>query len=85
MQKKIQLSPTVLKYKGFRFFFFSAEEKRMHIHVVSNGAEAKFWVEPSIKMAVNNGFSNIEVKEIEKIVKENEKKIRDSWNAHFGC
>ena len=57
----------------------------MHIHVVSNGAEAKFWVEPSIEMAVNNGFSNIEIKELGKIVKENENKIRNSWNAHFGC
>jgi len=85
LQKNPVVSPTVLKYKGFRFFFFSAEEKRMHIHVVSNGAEAKFWVEPSIEMAVNNGFSNIEIKELGKIVKENENKIRNSWNAHFGC
>jgi len=79
------MSPTVLKYKGFRFFFFSAEEKRMHIHIVSNGAEAKFWIEPNIEMAINNGFSVIEINELRRIVKENETKIRTSWNDHFGC
>jgi len=78
------MSPTVLKYKGFRFFFFSAEEKRVHIHIVSSGAEAKFWIEPSIEMAVNNGFSIIEINELRKIIKENENKIRTSWNDHFG-
>jgi hypothetical protein len=78
------MSPTVLKYKGYRFFFFSAEEKRMHIHIVSNGAEAKFWIEPSVEMAVNNGFSTIETNEMKKIITENENKIRSSWNKHFG-
>jgi len=79
------MSPTVFKHKGYRFFFFSAEEKRMHIHIVSSGAEAKFWIEPNIEHAVNNGFSDIEINELGKIIKENESKIRNSWNKHFGC
>ena len=78
------MSPTVFKHKGYRFFFFSAEEKRMHIHIVSNGAEAKFWVEPNVEMAVNNGFGKIEINELGKLVKDNENKIRNSWNKHFG-
>jgi hypothetical protein len=80
--KKI-MSPTVLKYKGYRLFFFSAEESRMHVHVVSNGAESKFWIEPNIELAVNNGFSTIEINELGKIIKENESKIRSSWSKHF--
>jgi hypothetical protein len=79
------MSPTVFKYKGYRFFFFSAEEKRMHVHIVSNGAEAKFWLEPCVEMAVNNGFSVVEINELGKIIKKNESKIRSSWNEHFGC
>jgi hypothetical protein len=27
------MSPTVFKYKNYRFFFFSLEEKRIHVHV----------------------------------------------------
>lgn len=34
-----------------RFFFFSREQKRLHIHVQSPDGEAKLWVEPEIELA----------------------------------
>ncbi len=37
-------------------FFFSREEARMHVHVQSAEAEAKFWMEPQIELAGNFGF-----------------------------
>ncbi|MCK5131914.1 MAG: DUF4160 domain-containing protein [Candidatus Sabulitectum sp.] len=40
------MSPTVFREKGFRFFFFSREEPRMHIHVRCSDGEAKFWLTP---------------------------------------
>jgi len=43
------MSPTVFKEKGYRFFFFSREESPMHVHVVSDEGEAKFWLEPEIE------------------------------------
>ncbi|NJN37011.1 MAG: DUF4160 domain-containing protein [Nitrospiraceae bacterium] len=30
---------------GFRFYFFSREEARMHVHVYCDRGEAKFWLE----------------------------------------
>jgi len=30
------MSPTVLKEAGYRFFFFSREELRMHVHISSH-------------------------------------------------
>lgn len=30
------MSPTVFREKGYRFFFFSREEPRMHVHVIKN-------------------------------------------------
>jgi hypothetical protein len=42
------MSPTVFKENGYRFFFFSSEEPRMHVHIVSGNGEAKFWLEPEI-------------------------------------
>lgn len=42
------MSPTVFRYKNFRFHFFSREEPRMHVHVISGHGEAKFWMEPDI-------------------------------------
>jgi hypothetical protein len=43
------MSPTVFKEAGYRFFFFSREEERMH--VLSGDGEAKFWLEPEIELA----------------------------------
>ena len=42
------MSPTVLRSAGFRLFFFSREEARMHVHVQHADGEAKFWLEPEL-------------------------------------
>ena len=47
------MSPTVFHEKGYRFFFFSREESRMHIHIYCNDGEAKFWLEPQVELANN--------------------------------
>ncbi len=35
------MSPTVFRYKNYRFFFFSREEKRRHVHVECPEGEAR--------------------------------------------
>ncbi len=55
------MSPTVFREGGFRFYFFSREESRMHIHVHANAGEAKFWIEPQIELAHNHGISGSEL------------------------
>src|SRR3989338_8462030 len=57
------MSPTVLKIKKYRFFFFSREEKRMHVHVTSPDGEAKFWLEPVVALAEHYGLLSKEIKE----------------------
>ena len=78
------MSPTVFKEKNYRFFFFSREEKRMHIHVVSPDGEAKFWIEPKIELAKSVGLNNRQIKLLENIIKDTENEIRSSWEKHFG-
>jgi hypothetical protein len=51
------MSPTVFREKGYRFFFFSREESRMHVHIVSGDDEAKFWPEPDLELAKNHGYN----------------------------
>jgi len=58
------MTPTVFRKRGFRFFFFSREETRIHVHVVSSVGEAKFWLKPELELA-NNRFTRKELKEIE--------------------
>lgn len=76
--------PTVLKIRGYRFFFFSLENKEpVHIHVESGDKYAKFWVEPA-ELARSSGFKGHELTEIRDLVKENKDLIINKWNEHFG-
>lgn len=50
--------PTIFRYDGFRFFFYSNEgnpREPMHVHVAKGGYEAKFWLEPDVAVAANAG------------------------------
>jgi len=78
------MSPTVFKQDGYRFFFFSREEPRMHIHVYCADGEAKFWLEPQIELAKNYGLSRKQLKEIEKIIEEHYEEIKNAWKKVFG-
>jgi hypothetical protein len=49
--------PTVMKLKGFRFFFFSNDASEpVHIHVESDDKYAKFWLEP-VQLAKSVGYN----------------------------
>lgn len=77
------MSPTVFKDGGFRFYFFSREESRMHIHVSGQSGEAKFWIEPRIEPAQNFGLSDTELNAARKLIEEHEHDIRTAWSRHF--
>lgn len=77
------MSPTVFRYKKYHFFFFSHEEKRMHIHVRSADGEAKYWIEPHIRLYQNHGFSAKEIKELQKVIKGHYDEIVAAWKSHF--
>ena len=57
------MAPTVFREGSFRFFFFSREESRIHIHVTHTDGEAKFWLEPNIELALNKGLNSKQVSE----------------------
>ncbi len=77
------MSPTVLREKGYRFFFFSREEERIHIHIFCGDGEAKVWLEPQVELAKQYGLSDKQVVEILEIVQRNKDVIRDKWRQHF--
>src|ERR1041385_4963594 len=59
-----RMSPTVFREGPYRFFFFSREEPRIHVHVASSDGEAKFWIEPEVKLAENHGIPNHELADL---------------------
>lgn len=75
--------PTVLRIGPYRFYFFSHEAyEPIHIHVDREKNTAKFWINP-IQLAKNIGFNATEINKIEKIIIENEVKIKEAWNGYF--
>jgi hypothetical protein len=78
------MSPTVFRDGPYRFFFFSREEERLHIHVQSADGEAKFWIDPEIELARNYRLSAQDLSRALELVIDHEQEIRDAWNRHFG-
>lgn len=78
------MSPSVFREKGYRFYFLSNEEDRIHIHVTSEYGEAKFWIEPIVSLAVSYGLNPKKLNEIQKIVEEHKDEIVEAWKNHFG-
>jgi hypothetical protein len=78
------MSPTVFREGGFRFYFFSREEPRMHVHVHCEDGEAKFWLEPQIELARNHGLTKNALSQAQRLIEEHEDVIRRAWNDHFG-
>jgi uncharacterized protein DUF4160 len=77
------VSPTILRVKGFRFYFFSREEARPHVHVQHAEGEAKFWIEPAVELHANFGLKAKRLAEAQKLVEEHLNEIRDAWARHF--
>jgi hypothetical protein len=78
------MSPTVFREKGYRFFFFSREEPRIHVHVICADGEAKFWLEPKIELAKNYRRATSQLREIEQIIGRHTDELKDAWKEHFG-
>jgi len=77
------VSPTIFREGGFRFFFFSREEPRMHVHVHCEHGEAKFWMEPGIELAQNYGLTDKDLGVVRRLIEEHEDGIRKAWKRHF--
>jgi len=77
------MSPTVFRYKEYRFYFFSREEERIHVHVYCSDGEAKFWVEPQVSVAKNYGLSISQITELTTIVEDHKDEITDAWEKNF--
>jgi len=77
------MSPTIFREAGYRFFFFSREESRMHVHVFSGDGEAKFWLDPDIELAKNYHYSRKQLKIIESLIEDNYNELISAWQQHF--
>jgi len=77
-------NPMVFSAQGFRFFFYTAEERRAHVHVKPGaGGEAKFWIEPNVELANTFGLTPAQLSDIRKLVDKHLDEIRRAWTKYF--
>jgi hypothetical protein len=78
------MAPTVLREGQFRFFFFSREEPRIHVHVAHPDGEAKFWLVPEVKLATSAGLGTRQLNEARSVIEAHLEEILHAWQRHFG-
>ncbi|MBA3440075.1 MAG: DUF4160 domain-containing protein [Pyrinomonadaceae bacterium] len=76
--------PTVLRAGPYRIYFYSHEPNEPpHVHVDRDNLSAKFWLNP-VSLARNLGFSARELRQVERLVRENQAALLEAWNGIFG-
>jgi hypothetical protein len=60
------------------FYSFDLRERR-HVHVSRERIECKAWIENSIELAWNRGFSETEISDILRMIESNLKLINDTY------
>ena len=78
--------PVVFRLRSFRFFFYSNEgtpREPAHIHVEKDQMEAKFWLNPEVRVAYNDGYDARTLRELLAIIEANKDRIERAWNEFF--
>jgi hypothetical protein len=76
--------PTIDDIGPYKFFFYSAEgSEPPHVHVRRDRATAKFWLTP-VRLARSRGFSDHELRVIQKLIDEHQARMIEAWHEHFG-
>ena len=78
------MSPVFRRENEYTFKIFSNEEERMHIHVLYNRQEAKFWLEPHVELAKNTGIPEHKLNEIKRIVEKYADNFKEQFRQHIG-
>lgn len=80
---KCLVSPTVFHHRGYRLYFFSREESRPHVHVEHETGRAKFWLSPSVTLAVNRGLRPHRLSIAQRLIEDRIDEILTAWQAHL--
>lgn len=74
--------PTIFIIFGFRFLFYSNDHNPIHVHIMKDGHEAKYNVDP-IRQVYNYGYKKNEISLIESLIEENREVIIERWTEYF--
>lgn len=75
--------PTLFIIFGFRFLFYSNDHEPIHVHVIKDGHEARFQIEPEVILLENKGLKVSELRMAESVIEENREVIIARWQEYF--
>ena len=76
--------PTILRSGPYRVYFHTHEPNEPpHVHVDRDDQSAKCWLTP-LALARNLGFSPIELRTIQRLLKEHQPFLLEKWHDKFG-
>lgn len=76
--------PTVLRSGPYRLYFYSHEPNEPpHVHIDRDDQSCKFWIQ-NVALARNLGFSAKELRDLEKLVIDNQQRLLEAWHEYFG-
>ena len=76
--------PTLLRERGFRFFFYMADRfEPPHVHIQRDDNAAKVWLDP-LELAFSDGFRRHEVSELLRITEQHLDEFLAAWHRTFG-
>ena len=61
------------------FYSYDCGEPR-HVHVDWESKSAKFWLDSNVLLVANYGYSRKELRDIERITRENLERLRNAWD-----
>ena len=75
--------PTVLRWRGYRFHFYSREpDEPPHVHVTKAGAQAKIWLS-DCTVARSVGYPDRELSERRRKVRAHRDELLKAWHDYF--
>jgi hypothetical protein len=74
--------PTIFRYAGYRFYFYSNEHLPEHIHVENGDGYARIVLD-TFEVTDSYSLKSKELKQIIKLVKKNKSAIEGAWHEYF--
>lgn len=77
------MAPTVFREGAFASFSFHGKSHAFTYMWHTDG-EAKFWLEPTIELALSKGLNSKQTNEALLLVEQHREEILNAWQTHFG-
>ncbi len=74
--------PTIFRYEGYRFFFFSDDHLPRHVHIEKGDSYVRIELS-SLKVTDSYRTSAKEIRKLQKIVESKREMLIGAWDEYF--